>query len=77
MLIICMPIFPPELCGVQQQSDIGFLTLLEHLRYCQVGFNLKNPRNPVWVLASETHLTGELTFFFIKQIVDGRNVTTS
>lgn len=49
---------PAELRGVQRQSEIGFLTLLEHLRYCQVGSNLKNPRSPVWVLASETHLTG-------------------
>jgi len=57
-----------KLPGVQQQSEIGFLTLLEHLRYCQVGYNLKNPRNPVWVLASETHLT--VLFSEFKQLVN-------
>jgi hypothetical protein len=28
------------------------------LRYCEVGSFLKNPKRPVWVLGSETHLTG-------------------
>ena len=41
------------------QPGVGFLTLLERLHYCTVGWNLKNPLHPVWVLASETHLTGE------------------
>lgn len=36
---------------------MGFLALLEHLRYCEVGSFLKSPANPVWVLGSETHLT--------------------
>lgn len=56
-----------KLRGVQRQSEIGFLTLLEHLRYCQVGTHLKNPRNPIWVLASETHLT--VLFSELKQLV--------
>ncbi|XP_037077197.1 ubiquitin carboxyl-terminal hydrolase MINDY-3-like [Pollicipes pollicipes] len=43
--------------GVLSQPGVGFLTLLERLHYCTVGWNLKNPRHPVWVLASETHLT--------------------
>lgn len=43
--------------GIQKQSYIGFLTLLEHLRYCEVGWFLKNPKCPIWLLASETHLT--------------------
>ncbi|XP_043193407.1 ubiquitin carboxyl-terminal hydrolase MINDY-3 homolog isoform X2 [Amphibalanus amphitrite] len=43
--------------GVVSQPSVGFLTLLERLHYCTVGWNLKNPRYPVWVLASETHLT--------------------
>jgi hypothetical protein len=43
--------------GVQQQNDIGFLSYIESLRYLEVGFFLKNPRYPIWVLGSETHLT--------------------
>ncbi|GAB1601101.1 ubiquitin carboxyl-terminal hydrolase MINDY-3-like [Argonauta hians] len=43
--------------GIYKQSYIGFLTLLEHLRYCEVGWFLKNPKCPIWLLASETHLT--------------------
>ncbi|XP_055305233.1 ubiquitin carboxyl-terminal hydrolase MINDY-3 homolog isoform X2 [Sitodiplosis mosellana] len=46
-----------KLRGISQQSDIGFLTLMEQLRYCTVGSFYKNPKNPVWVMASETHLT--------------------
>lgn len=30
---------------------------MEHLRFCTVGSFYKNPMNPVWVLASDTHLT--------------------
>lgn len=47
-----------ELQGIDKQSEVGFMTLLEHLRYCQVGTYLKNPYNPIWVLGSDTHLTG-------------------
>ncbi|XP_072022688.1 ubiquitin carboxyl-terminal hydrolase MINDY-3-like, partial [Amphiura filiformis] len=43
--------------GVTEQGNIGFLTLLENLRYCEVGSYMKNPRCPIWVLGSETHLT--------------------
>lgn len=46
-----------KLYGVANQSTIGFLTLLEHMRYCEVGWNLKNPQFPIWLLGSETHLT--------------------
>jgi len=53
-LIICCI----ELQGIEKQSEVGFMTLLEHLRYCQVGTYLKNPCNPIWVLGSDTHLTG-------------------
>lgn len=31
---------------------------MEHLRYCTVGSFYKNPVHPVWVLGSDTHLTG-------------------
>lgn len=37
--------------------QIGFLALLESTGLCEVGLYLKNPKNPVWVLASETHLS--------------------
>lgn len=56
-----------KLKGINQQSKVGFLTLLEHLRYCEVGSFLKNPINPVWVLGSETHLT--VLFSFEKRLV--------
>lgn len=56
-----------KLKGINKQSSIGFLTLLEHLRYCEVGSFLKNPINPVWVLGSETHLT--VLFSFEKKLV--------
>lgn len=47
-----------ELCGLNKQSQIGFITLMEHLRFCTVGSFYKNPVHPVWVLGSDTHLTG-------------------
>lgn len=47
-----------KLRGIDEQSDIGFITLMEQMRYCTVGSFYKNPRNPVWVMGSETHLTG-------------------
>lgn len=30
---------------------------MEQMRYCTVGSFYKNPRWPVWVMGSETHLT--------------------
>jgi hypothetical protein len=46
-----------KLKGINQQSDIGFITLMENLQYCTVGSFYKNPKNPVWVMGSDTHLT--------------------
>ncbi|CAC5411326.1 MINDY3_4 [Mytilus coruscus] len=46
-----------KLRGIPRQSTIGFLTLMEYMRYCEVGWYLKNPRFPIWMLGSETHLT--------------------
>ncbi|XP_015773086.1 PREDICTED: protein FAM188A-like [Acropora digitifera] len=46
-----------ELKGIPSQSSIGFLTLLEAHRYCEVGNFLKSPKFPIWLLGSETHLT--------------------
>jgi len=46
-----------KLKGVKKQAPLGFLSFLEHLRYCEVGWYLKNPVSPIWVLGSETHFT--------------------
>lgn len=46
-----------KLKGIDRQSEIGFITLMEQLRYCTVGSFYKNPKNPIWVIGSETHLT--------------------
>ncbi|CRL07128.1 CLUMA_CG020123, isoform A [Clunio marinus] len=46
-----------KLKGIDRQSDIGFITLMEQLRYCTVGSFYKNPKHPIWVMGSETHLT--------------------
>lgn len=47
-----------ELKGINQQADVGFLTVMEQMRYCEVGSFYKNPKHAVWVMASETHLSG-------------------
>lgn len=46
-----------KLQGIEKQSDIGFVTLMETLRYIAVGSYYKNPKYPIWVVGSETHLT--------------------
>ncbi|XP_031560557.1 ubiquitin carboxyl-terminal hydrolase MINDY-3-like isoform X2 [Actinia tenebrosa] len=46
-----------ELKGIAKQSQVGFLTLLEAHRYCEVGSFLKFPIYPIWLLGSETHIT--------------------
>lgn len=46
-----------KLIGIDRQSEIGFITLMEQLRYCTVGSFYKNPKHPIWVMGSETHLT--------------------
>lgn len=46
-----------KLKGIDRQSEIGFITLMENLRYCTVGSFFKNPKHPIWVMGSETHLT--------------------
>lgn len=46
-----------RLRGIEGQNNIGFLTIMEHMQYCTVGSFYKNPKHPVWVLGSETHLT--------------------
>lgn len=46
-----------RLKGICQQSEVGFITIMEHLRFCTVGSFYKNPKHPVWVVGSDTHLT--------------------
>lgn len=56
-----------KLRGICEQSDIGFITLMEQMRYCTVGSFFKNPRYPVWVMGSDTHLTG---IYLLSQILE-------
>nr|XP_042712649.1 ubiquitin carboxyl-terminal hydrolase MINDY-3 [Chrysemys picta bellii] len=53
-----------KLLGIRKQATVGFLTLMESLRYCKVGSYLKSPKFPIWILGSETHLT----VFFAKDL---------
>jgi len=46
-----------KLQGIDETSEVGFLTLLEYLRYSKVGDNYKCPHFPVWVIGSESHYT--------------------
>ncbi|GKY96672.1 hypothetical protein MPSEU_000626800 [Mayamaea pseudoterrestris] len=43
--------------GIQQQSEIGYLSQLESLRYCQVGSYYKSSRFPIFVVGSTSHFT--------------------
>ncbi|XP_058878467.1 ubiquitin carboxyl-terminal hydrolase MINDY-3-like isoform X2 [Acipenser ruthenus] len=54
-----------KLQGIHNQATVGFLTLMESLRYCKVGSFLKSPKFPIWILGSETHLT----VFFAKEML--------
>uniref|UniRef100_A0AAQ4NNL8 Ubiquitin carboxyl-terminal hydrolase MINDY n=1 Tax=Gasterosteus aculeatus aculeatus TaxID=481459 RepID=A0AAQ4NNL8_GASAC len=53
-----------KLHGIHEQASVGFLTLMESLRYCKVGTFLKSPKFPIWILGSETHLS----VFFAKEM---------
>ncbi|XP_006894384.1 PREDICTED: protein FAM188A [Elephantulus edwardii] len=57
-----------KLLGIHKQASVGFLTLMEALRYCKVGSYLKSPKYPIWIVGSETHLT----VFFAKGIFDAK-----
>ncbi|CAH1789565.1 unnamed protein product [Owenia fusiformis] len=43
--------------GIVGRGDIGLLSLFEHYNSCQVGTNLKVPKNPIWLICSESHFT--------------------
>lgn len=44
-----------KLKGVSERSEFGFLTVFEHLKYLEVGKNLKFPLLPIWILCKEFH----------------------
>nr|XP_054767713.1 probable ubiquitin carboxyl-terminal hydrolase MINDY-4 [Lytechinus pictus] len=46
-----------RLKGLSGRSDIGFLSLFEHYKSCQVGTYYKTPRFPIWVVCSESHFS--------------------
>jgi hypothetical protein len=43
--------------GIQKRPAIGYLTLLESMRYLQVGSFYKRPIFPIWVIGSTSHFT--------------------
>jgi len=43
--------------GIQRRANIGYLSQLEALRYCQVGAYYKSPYFPVWVVGSSSHFS--------------------
>jgi len=54
--------FIAGLRGIPHPCTVGYLTLLERLRYCTVGSFLKRPTFPIWLLGSETHLSVVFSF---------------
>lgn len=40
-----------------QRAEVGYLTLLEAMRYGEVGQNYKQPKVPIWVIGSSSHYT--------------------
>ncbi|RUS76358.1 hypothetical protein EGW08_015888 [Elysia chlorotica] len=48
---------PVILKGISGRTDIGFLSLFEHYKSCQVGTFYKTPKNPIWVVCSESHFS--------------------
>ena len=44
------PLLPPCVSGVAARPQIGYLSFLEALRYCQVGQQYKKPLYPIWVV---------------------------
>lgn len=64
-----------RLSGIDRQPDVGFITVMEHMQYCTVGSFFKNPKHPVWVMGSETHLT--VLFSFEKKLVSPETAAES
>jgi hypothetical protein len=55
--LITVPVIS-ELLGVWRRPSVGLLHLQEHYRQLKVGWYLKNPLHPVWLCASQHHITG-------------------
>ncbi|CAD8166019.1 unnamed protein product [Paramecium octaurelia] len=51
----CKQIDDMKLKGIEERSEIGFLTIFEHFQYLEVGKNLKEPLLPIWVICKEYH----------------------
>lgn len=64
-----------KLYGIRQQASIGFLSSLEIYRLLEVGWFLKNPKSPIWIIGSETHLT--VVFSREQSLVEQENQTDS
>ncbi|XP_055328837.1 ubiquitin carboxyl-terminal hydrolase MINDY-3-like isoform X2 [Paramacrobiotus metropolitanus] len=58
---------PLRLKGIRFRPAVGFLSLLENMRYVEVGFYYKCPQYPIWILGSETHLS--ILFTLIPSLV--------
>ena len=43
--------------GIPARGNVGYLSHLEALRYCQVGRFYKFPKFPIWVVGSSSHFT--------------------
>ncbi len=43
--------------GLQSRPAIGYLSILESLRYCEVGGYYKSPLFPIWIVGSTSHFT--------------------
>ena len=43
--------------GIQNRPAIGYLSMLEALRYCEVGGYFKSPLFPIWVIGSTSHFS--------------------
>jgi len=43
--------------GIQRRPVIGYLSLLESMRYLEVGSYYKTPQFPIWVIGSTSHFT--------------------
>lgn len=43
--------------GIQSRPAVGYLSMLESLRYCEVGGYYKSPLFPIWVVGSTSHFS--------------------
>ena len=63
--------------GIQSRSAIGYLSILESLRYCEVGGYYKSPTFPIWIVGSTSHfsvLFGDEVRYIPIQVETGRQL---